>query len=334
MNVARLRPKRFPPVVSTARLSWLHIASSYKASRSFTQLAYGHKSSTTASSTSCFKLSTSPLICIHVRLIASMPSTRSQTNAASSSSADASTSAMSTSDTALRQRKATPSTVEAKREHSTSSKDSHEGHAHSHGIFGHTHSHGADSDEAQALAAAFSGNGDRGSRIILLGLASNIGLTIAKGVGGVMLHSASLLADAGHSLSDLLGDVVVLFSWRLSRRPASKAFQYGYGKFEALGSLLVATLLVGGALGIGGQLEYLSPTMSNAFPQASTHISYFCMHCRMRLRPRRQSLRMPQRRCFPTPRRYSAAAQVMPQKALLAWDMCTSWTPTLRGSQS
>lgn len=130
-------------------------------------------------------------------------------------------------------------------------------HHHDHGIFGHTHSHGGDTEEAAALAAAFSGAGDRGSRIILWGLASNIFLTVAKGVGGYMLHSASLLADAGHSLSDLLGDIVVLFSWRLSRRPASRGFQYGYGKFEALGSLAVATALIGGALGIGVHSYFL-----------------------------------------------------------------------------
>ncbi len=34
-----------------------------------------------------------------------------------------------------------------------------------------------------------------------MGLGSNIGLTLVKGVAGWYLHSASLLADAGHSLS-------------------------------------------------------------------------------------------------------------------------------------
>ena len=139
-----------------------------------------------------------------------------------------------TTDSALRQRAkgaafsvsagAAPST----HAYSTRSSSSNGSHSHSHS-HSHTHSHSGDSEEAAALAAAFSGSNDRGSRIILLGLASNVALTAAKGVGGVMLHSASLLADAGHSLSDLLGDIVVLFSWRLSRRPASRAFQYGYG---------------------------------------------------------------------------------------------------------
>ena len=43
--------------------------------------------------------------------------------------------------------------------------------------------------------------GDRGSRITLIGLFSNVILTSAKGFAGWYMHSASLLADAGHSLS-------------------------------------------------------------------------------------------------------------------------------------
>ena len=39
----------------------------------------------------------------------------------------------------------------------------------------------------------------------LVGLASNVGLTATKGVAGIYMNSASLLAEAGHSLSDLLG---------------------------------------------------------------------------------------------------------------------------------
>lgn len=43
--------------------------------------------------------------------------------------------------------------------------------------------------------------GDRGSRITLIGLGANIILTSAKGAAGVLMNSAALLADAGHSLS-------------------------------------------------------------------------------------------------------------------------------------
>lgn len=182
-------------------------------------------------------------------------------------------------------------------------------HSHSHSPFGHSHSHShaGDTDEAAALAAAISGAGDKGSRIILLGLASNVALTIAKGLGGVFLHSASLLADAGHSLSDLLGDLVVLFSWKLSRRPASKGFQFGYGKFEALGSLLVASLLVGGALGIGQSDHHpyrRARMLNDVCSQASIRISSSWKPCRRQHRTQLQSLPMRQKRCSPTRAHY------------------------------
>lgn len=72
-----------------------------------------------------------------------------------------------------------------------------------------------------------------------------------KGVAGWYLHSASLLADAGHSLSDLLGDFVTLFCWKLSRKAPSERYPYGFAKFETLGTTTVSLLLIGGALGIG-----------------------------------------------------------------------------------
>ena len=51
--------------------------------------------------------------------------------------------------------------------------------------------------------------------------------------------------------SDLLGDFVTLFCWRLSRKPPSERYPYGFAKFETLGTTTISILLIGGALGIG-----------------------------------------------------------------------------------
>ncbi|KAL4250733.1 Cation Diffusion Facilitator Transporter [Abortiporus biennis] len=122
-------------------------------------------------------------------------------------------------------------------------------------VFGsltHTHSHEeGHSHDAEKIVEALKGGGDRGSRITVIGLISNIGLTGAKGAAGWYMNSASLLADAGHSLSDLLGDFVTLFCWKLSRRKPSELYPYGFGKFEVLGTATVSLLLTGGAIGIG-----------------------------------------------------------------------------------
>ncbi|KAI0666531.1 cation efflux family-domain-containing protein [Trametes maxima] len=129
-------------------------------------------------------------------------------------------------------------------------------HSHSHGIFDtlvHTHDHGEDGHgkDAEQIVQALKGQGDRGSRITLVGLASNVVLTGAKGAAGWYMNSAALLADAGHCAGDLVGDFITLFSWRLSRKPPSARYPYGYGKFEVIGTTLVSLLLTGGALGIG-----------------------------------------------------------------------------------
>lgn len=50
---------------------------------------------------------------------------------------------------------------------------------------------------------------------------------------------------------DLLGDFITLFCWKLSRKPPSIRYPYGFAKFETLGTTTVSLLLIGGALGIG-----------------------------------------------------------------------------------
>ena len=112
-------------------------------------------------------------------------------------------------------------TIQKEHPHKDHGLPNHEAHSHSHSIFGHSHSHEAGhTHDAEQIIAALEGSGmsplsslqlpylpwtsgDRGSYITLVGLFSNIALTTAKGFAGWYLHSASLLADAGHSLSGL-----------------------------------------------------------------------------------------------------------------------------------
>ena len=157
-------------------------------------------------------------------------------------------------------------------------------HAHSHGLFhshSHAHSHATEGslEEADALLAALKGRGDRGSNITLVGLFSNVGLCAAKGLGGVYLNSAALLADAAHSLSDMFADLVTLFCWKMSQKPPSASHPLGYGKYETMGSLGVSLVLVAGAVGIGFHsygllLEALQPTLQNA-PAALQALGHF-----------------------------------------------------------
>lgn len=134
------------------------------------------------------------------------------------------TMASSATPAALRNRKNNNTTASSSpsRAHS-----SHSGHSHS-GGGGHSHTHGG-AEEADALLAALRGSSDPGSRITLIGLGANVGLTGVKGVAGWFLGSAALLADAAHSGSDLLADIVTLTTYRMSRKPVSENYPYGYG---------------------------------------------------------------------------------------------------------
>ena len=60
-----------------------------------------------------------------------------------------------------------------------------------------------------------------------------------------------MIADAGHSLSDLLSDGVTLWAVRLARLPPDEDHPYGHGRFEAVGALLIAILLGSAAVGFG-----------------------------------------------------------------------------------
>lgn len=121
------------------------------------------------------------------------------------------------------------------------------GHGHSHGGIVHNHDPEAEEAERAKLSAE---DAQAADRITWIGIYTNVALTGVKGVAGVTFHSASLLADAVHSLSDLISDGVTLAALKYCARPPDALQPYGYGKYETMGALAVSLLLVGGSLGI------------------------------------------------------------------------------------
>lgn len=87
-------------------------------------------------------------------------------------------------------------------------------------------------------------------KVTLLGSAGNLALLVFKFVAGVLGHSAAMVADAVHSLSDFFTDLVVLLFVRVSARPQDESHDYGHGKFETLATLFIGLALVGAAIGI------------------------------------------------------------------------------------
>ena len=80
--------------------------------------------------------------------------------------------------------------------------------------------------------------------ITLWGSAVNVMLTVFKLIAGILGHSAAMIADGIHSLSDLLGDVVVLVFTHISSKEKDQGHSFGHGKFETLATLIVSILLI------------------------------------------------------------------------------------------
>ena len=97
-------------------------------------------------------------------------------------------------------------------------------------------------------------------RITLWGSVVNVALTALKFVAGSIGCSAAMIADAVHSLSDLLTDFVVLLFVKISSRPADSEHPYGHGKYETLATTIVAIalLVAGGVLAAEGVQKIVS----------------------------------------------------------------------------
>ncbi len=94
-------------------------------------------------------------------------------------------------------------------------------------------------------------------RVTIVGSIVNLLLLIFKFVAGVLGHSAAMIADAVHSLSDFVTDIIVIVFVRISSKPADSTHRYGHGKFETLASALIgcALLSVGGVILVSGVEE-------------------------------------------------------------------------------
>jgi len=88
-------------------------------------------------------------------------------------------------------------------------------------------------------------------RITIIGAVVNVLLSTLKFAAGIYGRSAAMIADAAHSLSDLASDAVTFWSVRMGRLPPDEDHPYGHGRFEALGSLVIAGMLLGTAWAIG-----------------------------------------------------------------------------------
>ena len=124
-------------------------------------------------------------------------------------------------------------------------------------------------------------------KVTLVGGAVNVFLVAFKFVAGIMGNSAAMIADAVHSLSDFITDIIVLAFVRISGKPQDKSHEYGHGKYETLaltligvallavaiwilygGATKIATWLNGGRLEAPGMLALWAALLSIVFKEA------------------------------------------------------------------
>jgi len=104
--------------------------------------------------------------------------------------------------------------------------------------------------------------------VTIAGGVANAALLAFKFIAGTLGHSAAMIADAVHSLSDFVTDLIVLVFVKISNKPQDEGHDYGHGKYETLATALIGLALLIVAIKIiyegavkvglwasGGQLE-------------------------------------------------------------------------------
>ena len=94
-------------------------------------------------------------------------------------------------------------------------------------------------------------------RVTLLGSVVNLLLLVFKFVAGALGHSAAMIADAVHSLSDFVTDLIVIVFVKISSKPEDADHAYGHGKYETLASCIIglALIVVGVMMGYNAMVK-------------------------------------------------------------------------------
>ncbi len=84
-----------------------------------------------------------------------------------------------------------------------------------------------------------------------VGLVVNLGLTAVKLAAGIAGHSQAVIADAVHSLTDIVTDIALIFGVRYWSAPADESHPHGHGKFETLVTAFIGIMVAAAAVSIG-----------------------------------------------------------------------------------
>jgi cation diffusion facilitator family transporter len=111
-------------------------------------------------------------------------------------------------------------------------------------------------------------NRDESFGSVMVALAANMAIALAKGIAAALTGSPALLAETLHTVADAGNEVFLYIAIRRGRRPADASHPFGYGPERYYWALLAAIgmFLVGGAVSVwDGIHALLHPRALDAF---------------------------------------------------------------------
>ena len=108
-------------------------------------------------------------------------------------------------------------------------------------------------------------------KVTWIGSVVNFLLLTFKFIAGILGHSSALVADAVHSLSDFVTDIIVIVFVKISSKPEDDDHRYGHGKYETLATALIGVALfaVGVGLLVGGATKVTDVIKGAVLPAPS-----------------------------------------------------------------
>ncbi len=88
-------------------------------------------------------------------------------------------------------------------------------------------------------------------KMALVGILGNVFLAVFKLVAGIAGHSAAMVSDCVHTLSDVFATFIAFIGVMLSKKKADKEHPYGHERIECVASLLLSFILFATGAGIG-----------------------------------------------------------------------------------
>lgn len=82
------------------------------------------------------------------------------------------------------------------------------------------------------------------SKVTIVGSVVNLFLVVFKFFAGIVGRSSALVADAVHSLSDFISDIIVLVFVKIAEKPVDEDHEYGHGKYETLAVIIIGLILM------------------------------------------------------------------------------------------